>query len=165
MKLDQSAMNRQQPPCPANEYYQAHVALLLESYERLLHRPLLDVAGTSELSWQVYFGDFALLSHDTQAVPLFNYANKVALDLFELSWEELIVMPSRLSAEQPNQEERQRLLARVTKDGYIDDYSGVRISKNGKRFLIQRAVVWNIHDQLGNYYGQAACFKDWVRLS
>ena len=70
-------------------------------------------------------------------------------------------MPSRLSAEQPNQEERQRLLARVAEDGYIDDYSGVRISKNGKRFLIQRAVVWNVVDEKGKFHGQAACFKDW----
>jgi len=157
-------MNRQLSPCAANDYLQSHVALLMESYEALLHRPLCDIADARETGRQVYFADFALLSHGTQADPVFNYANKAALDLFELSWEDLIVMPSRLSAEQPNQAERQRLLTRVTEDGYIDDYSGVRVSKQGKRFLIQRAVVWNVHDKQGRYYGQAAYFKDWVYL-
>lgn len=158
-------MNTPQPPCPANEYHQAHVVLLLESFQQLLGRPLLEISSLTSLGQQVFFTDFALLSHDTQGDPIFNYANKTALDLFELSWPELIAMPSRRSAEPVNREERERLLARVSSDGYIDDYSGVRISKNGKRFLIQRAVVWNVVDRQGRYYGQAATFKDWEWLS
>jgi hypothetical protein len=73
-------------------------------------------------------------------------------------------MPSRLSAEPVNQQERERLLAKVTAQGFIDDYAGVRISKTGKRFLIQGAVVWNVVDEHGVYHGQAAWFKDWTWL-
>lgn len=156
-------MIMQQPPSEANEYYKTHAALLFDSYQRLLKRPLMETNPLA-LGQQAFYADFALLSHNTQSDPIFNYANKTALKLFELSWADLIVLPSRLSAEQPNREERQRLLARVTADGYIDDYSGIRISKNGKRFMIQRAVVWNVIDRQGRYCGQAACFKDWTWL-
>ena len=41
-------------------------------------------------------------------------------------------------------EERARLLETVARRGFIDDYSGVRISKTGRRFRIIRATVWNL---------------------
>ncbi len=162
--MTETAKHLKQPPNEANRYHQAHVALLLNSFERLLHRPLLKADTDSELGRQAFFADFVLLSHDTQDDPVFNYANKTGLGLFELSWQDLIEMPSRLSAEPVNRQERERLLTKVGQNGYIDDYSGVRISKNGKRFLIRQAVVWNVIDSQGEYRGQAACFKDWIRL-
>ena len=58
-------------------------------------------------------------------------------------------MPSRLTAEAPDRAERARLLAEVTARGFIDDYSGVRISHTGPRFQIQRATVWNLTDDQG----------------
>ena len=72
--------------------------------------------------------------------------------------------PSRKSAEPINREERQRLLDRVTSHGYIDDYSGIRISSSGKRFLIENAIVWDLVDHLGGYHGQAAVFDKWSFL-
>jgi hypothetical protein len=74
-------------------------------------------------------------------------------------------MPSRLTAEDKIREERAALMKRVTEYGYIDDYSGVRISKSGKRFLIEQATVWNLMDSEGVYHGQAALFSDWIPLS
>lgn len=59
-------------------------------------------------------------------------------------------MPSRLTAEAPNRAERARLLAEVTARGFIEDYSGRRISHTGQRFLIERATVWNLTDAEGN---------------
>jgi len=158
-------MNLKQAPSEANQFHQAHVHLLLESYLRLLKRPLIDRSDTQELGRVVFNADFVLLSHNIDADPLFDYANRMALDLFEMSWNELIGMPSRLSAEPVNREERERLLSRVAADGYIDDYSGVRISKTGKRFLIRQAVVWNVYDEQGRYQGQAASFRDWTPLA
>ena len=38
-----------------------------------------------------------------------------------------------------------RLLAAVTSHGFIDDYSGVRISKSGRRFRIHRDVNFTYH--------------------
>ena len=59
----------------------------------------------------------------------------------------------------PLREERQALLDRVTAQGYIDDYAGIRISAKGRRFRIARAVVWNLVDAGGHCHGQAAMFR------
>lgn len=151
------------PPSPKNNYHHTHALLLLESYQRLLNKPLLDVNG-DHLAERLFHDDFALLSHDTSADPVFNYANQTAMTLFELNWNELIAMPSRYSAEPVNREERERLLAQVTQQGYIKDYAGVRIAGSGRRFLIEQAIVWNVIDNQGHFHGQAACFKHWQFL-
>ncbi len=148
----------------AGKYNEAHIALLLNSYQNLIKRPLIASAGGLPLAQQVFEAEFALVSHNADADPLFNYGNRTALDLFEFSWDEFVGMPSRFSAEPVNRAERERLLAEVNSKGFIDDYSGIRIAKSGKRFLIRQAVVWNVCDTRQNYYGQAACFKDWTLL-
>ena len=56
------------------------------------------------------------------------------------------------------------LLAAVTACGFIDDYSGVRISKTGRRFKIARATVWNLLTEDGRPGGQAAMFNEWEFL-
>ena len=76
-----------------------------------------------------------------------------------MAWAEFTRTPSRLTAEAPNREERARLLAAVTAHGFIDDYSGIRIAKTGRRFRIAQATVWNLLDETGNYSGQAALFS------
>lgn len=43
-------------------------------------------------------------------------------------------------------------------EGYIDDYAGVRITADGRRFAIAGATVWNLIDGDGTLHGQAACF-------
>jgi hypothetical protein len=107
---------------------------------------------------------YAVVSHDTQPDPIFNYGNRLALQLFEMTWKDFTALPSRLSAEPMLQEERERLLAGVSERGYIDDYTGVRISATGKRFLIRNAIVWNLLDERGNPCGQAALLKNWQPL-
>ena len=147
-----------EPPCHANNYYETHITFLLRSYQSLLNKPLLTPHSGQSIGQQIFAAEFALLSHNTDPDPLFNYGNRLALELFEFSWSEFIGMPSRFSAEAPLREERDHLLATVAAKGFIDDYKGVRITKSGKRFLIQQAVVWNVYDPDGNFYGQAACF-------
>ncbi|MEI7612916.1 MAG: MEKHLA domain-containing protein, partial [Betaproteobacteria bacterium] len=90
--------------------------------------------------------------------------NRMALEVFAMDFASFTRLPSRYSAEPVNREERARLLERVTRDGFIDDYSGVRISAKGQRFRIAQAVVWNLLDQEGEIYGQAATFDQWVAL-
>jgi hypothetical protein len=72
--------------------------------------------------------------------------------------------PSRLTAEAPDREERARLLEIVTRRGFIDDYSGIRVSKTGRRFRISRATVWNLLTEDGRPCGQAARFDKWEFL-
>ena len=72
--------------------------------------------------------------------------------------------PSRYTAEPIHRDERTDLLARTTRDGYVDDYRGIRISSTGRRFQIDQATVWNLIDQQAAYAGQAATFSDWRPL-
>lgn len=75
-----------------------------------------------------------------------------------MSFSEFVCLPSRLSAEPIEQQARLRILERVTKLGFVDDYSGMRISGNNRRFMIRNATVWNLVDAAGVYHGQAAMF-------
>ncbi|NBV75601.1 MAG: MEKHLA domain-containing protein [Methylococcaceae bacterium] len=138
-----------------------HALLIVQSYERLLGQPLLTPKHDLSLSEQLFLAEFAVLSHNSAADPVFNYANRQALALFELNETQLTQMPSRLSAEPVNQQQREALLDQVRSQGYISNYSGVRISRTGKRFRIHQAVVWNLVDENGCYQGQAACFSEW----
>jgi hypothetical protein len=92
------------------------------------------------------------------------YKNQTTLHLFEMDWETFTRLPSRQSAEPLLREERERLLQAVTQQGYIDHYTGVRISGTGRRFLISNALVWNLRDAAGNYAGQAAFFDHWQSM-
>lgn len=131
-------------------------------YRRLTGRDLVDPAlSDPDAARAMFQAPFVLLCHDTREDPVFNYGNLTALGLFELDWERLTRMPSRLSAEAPDRAERARLLAAVSERGFIDDYSGVRISATGRRFRIARATVWNLFDDEGRLAGQAATFADW----
>jgi hypothetical protein len=115
-----------------------------------------------EFSEKLFHAPFVVVSHGTEADPVLNYGNAAALALWETSWEELTRTPSRLTAEAPNREERAKLLEIVTHHGFIDDYSGVRISKSGRRFRISRATVWNLLTTDGKPCGQAAMFDEWT---
>ena len=150
-------------PLPAREngYLAAHVALLLSSLHRWTGRHLVEPGlSDEEQARRIFDAPFALLSHDAGSDPILNYANRTGLRIFELTWDDLIVMPSRLTAEAPERDERARLLAEVSAKGFLDNYSGVRVTKNGRRFRIERATVWNLVDENGARRGQAATFSD-----
>ena len=133
--------------------------LITQSFDRMVGTPLVP-SGKSP-HWLYNDAPFVLLSHNRQSDPRFVYANRAAQSCFGYSWEEFITLPSRLSAEEPNRAERQRLLDAVTANGFIDDYRGVRIAKSGRRFWIEKAIVWQVVDNHGRLLGQAATFSTW----
>ena len=141
-----------------------HVSRLLQSYLRWTGRELIPPGGPQERAKALFYQPFVVLSHGTQPDPVLNYGNQAALDLWEMTWEEFTDMPSRLTAEPVNREDRERLLEEVKNYGYIDTYRGVRISGSGRRFLIERGTVWNIVDENNKYAGQAATFSRWTYL-
>ena len=143
----------------------AHATNLARSLKHWTGRELMPgVSDPAERARKVFAAPFALVSHGTEADPVLNYGNGAALALWEMSWEELTRTPSRLTTEAPNREERARLLAEVARRGFIDDYSGIRISKTGRRFRISRATVWNLLLADGRPGGQAAMFDRWEYL-
>jgi hypothetical protein len=148
-----------------NPFVLAQTRLMARSLKRWTGRDLMPGDLLDEgLADQVFHAPFVLVSHGTEDDPVLNYGNQAALALWEMSWAELTRTPSRLTAEAPNREERARLLGAVTARGYIDDYSGVRISQTGRRFRIRQAVVWNLVGDGEEPRGQAAMFAQWEFL-
>jgi hypothetical protein len=142
-----------------------HIRLLRTSYQHWTGKSLIEPnLGDEDAVRFLDLAPFAVVSHDTQPDPIFNYGNKLALQLFEMDWKAWTALPSRLSAEQLIQVERERLLETVGKHGHIEDYNGIRISSSGKRFMILAATVWNMLDEDGKLYGQAALIKQWQYL-
>ncbi len=152
-------------PSEPNAFLPKHVRLLRTSLRRLTGTELCDPSmDDRQAARAVFFAPFVVVSHDTAADPVFNYANLAALGLFGMTWEEFTSLPSRKSAETPDRAERARLLEEVARDGCIRNYSGVRIAKSGLRFRIENATVWNLADDDGAPRGQAAMFADWQRF-
>ncbi|APT33279.1 MEKHLA domain-containing protein [Methylobacterium phyllosphaerae] len=133
-------------------------ALLTGSYARRLGESL--VPAGADAAWLYAAAPFAVLAHDGGADPHFVYGNRAAQACFGYAWDELIGLPSRLSAEAPERAARQSLLDAVTRDGYSRGYRGLRIAKDGRRFWIDQAVVWQL-DRDGTNMGQAATFSAW----
>jgi len=143
----------------------SHVQLLLDSFARLLGRELISRQGSAEAQAERLFqAPFVVVSHGTEADPILNYGNAAALALWEMDLATLTRTPSRLTAEPVHRDERARLLERTRRDGYVDDYAGIRISSTGRRFRIEQAIVWNLVDAAGMHRGQAATFDRWTPL-
>lgn len=138
---------------------------LVDSHRHWTSRDLVAAtADDQELAAALFTAPFVLVAHGTEADPRLSYGNATALALWEMTWEEFIGTPSRLTAEAPDREARARLLAEVTRNGFIADYAGVRISRTGRRFRIAEATVWNLVGADGLPAGQAAWFRRWEFL-
>jgi hypothetical protein len=143
----------------------AQTNLILSSYKHWLGKDLVP----SELSQEekvkaLYEAPFVVVSHGTEADPIFNYANLCAQKLWEVSWNDFIQMPSKKSVEASLRDDRSQLLNSLKNSGYSNDYRGTRISSSGTRFDIIDACVFNLIDEHGNYKGQAATFENWEFL-
>lgn len=139
--------------------------ILLDSYHRWVGEQLIARVGSvADQAQALFHAPIVVVSHGTQADPILNYGNALALQLWEVDIPTLLAMPSRLTAEPMHRDERARLLERTTRDGYVNDYRGIRISSTGKRFLIEQATVWNLVDADGSRVGQAATFASWTPL-
>lgn len=156
--------------CPAFLFYvmndvQSHVRLLFESYLRVTGRVLWNDSWSglddAQLEKAVTAAPCVIASHGTEDDPILNYGNLAAINLWETNWEEFTQMPSRLTAEPLERSERERLLDEVTTNGFIDNYSGIRVTTTGKRFIIRAATVWNVLDSEHSYLGQAVIFSNW----
>lgn len=139
--------------------------ILLNSYRQFLDEELISRNGLDEDQSRAMFeAPFVVVSHGTQDDPILNYGNEVALNLWEMDIKTLLQTPSRMTAEPVHRDERARLLERTLRDGFVDDYRGIRIASSGRRFLIEKAIVWNLVNDAGDRVGQAATFSDWVFL-
>lgn len=152
-------------PCDENRYFGEHAELIRFSFESLLERPFpITDSFDTPFSTRLYYASSAVLTHDGNETPMFTYANRTAQNLFEMSFEEITQIPSSHSAEPDHRAARGKALQEVAEKGFITNYSGIRISKSGKRFRIVDAVVWNLVDMDKQNRGQAVIFHKWQYL-
>ncbi|MEM6839545.1 MAG: MEKHLA domain-containing protein [Cyanobacteria bacterium P01_C01_bin.120] len=137
---------------------------LANSYRHWRNQDLVTIKNGKTVALSLFEAPCAIVSHGTQTDPIFNYANRCALKLWEMDWDIFTQLPSRLSAEPMHREERANMLAQLDTQGFVDDYQGIRISSQGKRFYIKQATIWNVIDDTGNSIGQAATFQNWTFL-
>ena len=143
----------------------SHAQCLVRSYKKWTGRDLLPGdLSPQELSAKLFDAPFVVVSHGTQADPILNYGNRAALALWETSWDEFTRTPSRLTAEPSKREERAKVMEAVTRQGFFENYSGIRVSKTGRRFQISRVTIWNLISETGRPEGQAAAFSEWKFL-
>jgi hypothetical protein len=143
---------------------QAWVALLLLSHRQAFGRPLWAGAESGrdgrQSAQEIFTASATVLAHDGGADPCFIYANRAALTLWRRRWHGMVGMPSRLSAAPEARGERKAALQRAQQAAIVDD-SGERIDSNGRRFRIDSARLWTIHDADGKPCAQAATFDRW----
>lgn len=134
---------------------------ILDSHRDRVGSELVERSGSAEEdALRLRELDAVVLSHDGGDDPVFVYANNAAAALWRMSIEELIGMPSRLSAPPERREERAGMLADAASTGVLRGYSGERIAKDGTRFVIEDATLWTV-DGYPDRPGQAVVFSRW----
>lgn len=137
------------------------VGWILDTYRRAWHRPLLaglDGATPLQAAQEVFAAATVVLAHDGGADPQLVYANAAALRLWRRPWDQMVGMPSRLTAEPQERRERAAALAKARQCSALRGYSGIRIDSQGGRFALRGARIWSVGT------GQASAFDDWYRL-
>jgi hypothetical protein len=138
---------------------------LLDSHRHWTGRDLIERIGKVDAQAdRLFHSPLVVVSHGAEADPLLNYGNQAALDLWAMTWEQLVQTPSRLTAEPVNRAEREGMLEQARAQGYFDSYRGVRVTSTGRRFLVENALIWNVVDAEGKPVGQAATFSQWTWL-
>lgn len=142
----------------------AVVAMVLSGHCRAFGTPLLPLRGGANprlAAQELFAADRAVLAHDGAADPRLIYANSSALRLWRRRWEEMVGLPSRLTAEQAERQERAQALARAQQHEALQGYGGIRVDSAGRRFRIEGARLWTLRDGQGQTQGQAASFGSW----
>ncbi len=139
---------------PESALNDPRLALICESYHRLTGKVLVERFDPLAM-WNE---NRAIVAHGPEADPVFFYGNRMALQCFAMDFETFARLPSRLSAEPMARIARAALLEQVARQGYVDNYRGVRIASSGERFTIADGTVWNLVDARGACHGQAATF-------
>jgi MEKHLA domain len=139
---------------------ESFLAALVRDHARLLGVPLVrpELSSAAQQAWLYAEAPFCVLAHDATDDPRFVFANAMAQRCFDARWDELVGMPSRLSAGPADRDERERLLLGVQRDGFVRGYRGLRVTRSGRQFWIEDVTVWNVYGLDGARIGQAATY-------
>ena len=95
--------------------------------------------------------------------PKFTFANPAALALFGYNESEFIGLPSKLSAGPEDRSEREVMMKQAALDGYILNYNGIRVKKNGEMFWIKNGIIFNLKEG-DTVIGQAAIIPTFAEI-
>ena len=148
-------------PAPENNYQAAFVARVADAFVRVTGKNLITEATLDPMALgkSAWAGDFALLTHRGDERATLNYGNRFALGLWEMDWSSFIATPSGDTAPHNASTARDLLMEKVSKDNFVTGYEGERISRSGRRFLIEDVTVWRLLDEQGQSFGMAAFFR------
>jgi hypothetical protein len=139
--------------------------LILASHRRAWGKPLVAGSGAHccrrQAAQELFSAATVVLAHDGAEDPRLIYANRAALTLWRRRWQQMVGMPSRLTAEPAERQARAAVLARARRSEAIDGYGGIRIDSTGRRFQIEAARLWTLRDGSEHACGQAAAFSSW----
>ncbi len=141
------------------------VACLLVSYRQAFGHHLLSVEKSQSslrlLSQELFAFSNPVMAHDSSQENLINYANSSALQLWACKWDQLVGKPSCLTAPVDQRKSRAFVLENALRRGSAVGYSGIRVDRLGRKFLIYNALIWTIWNENGDALGQAASFSNW----
>lgn len=119
--------------------------------------------GPLDIDQALMTSSSVILCHDGTSDPHFIFANHAAAALWRMEIEDLVGMPSRLSAPPQMRADRAQALAQAAIDGVLIGYSGERVAADGSRFVIVDATLWTV-DLPKGLLGQAVVFDTWHEL-
>lgn len=122
------------------------------------------------LEWLNNQAPYAILAHNNKEIPNFIYANQFAVSCFKYTEDEILSLPSYLSAAPDNQAERNKILDQVQANNIAFNYNGMRLTKFNESFAINDGVIWKVFEN-DEVIGQAALFwlsdqqkPDWWKI-
>eukprot|EP00798_Chlamydomonas_sp_ICE-L_P008217 gene8217-1483_t len=122
---------------------------LVTSYSKQFGTFLMDEIELEELPKLLYEAPFACVAHDRapkeNEEPIFTYANRAALELWDAKWEELVEMTSTSST-----------------GGFDAGEGGWRVSSQGRKFKALNPKVVTIDDWGGATIGEALIFDKFL---
>ena len=71
----------------------------------------------------------------------------------------LLGLPSSATTLPDDRPQRTAAFEMVRRRGWVDDYSGIRVDRNGRRFEIVRGTIWEVRDDAGVRVGDAAVLE------
>jgi hypothetical protein len=143
-------------PAQANAWQDDYIKRVAGSFMRVTGAPLLQSQTPGQGAW---LGDFALLTHRGDDDGTLNYGNQFALNLWECGWEDFIGLPSAVTAPPEDRPSRAVAMQKVAQDNFVRGYSGRRISRKGRLFIIEDGIIWRLLDETGEAFGIGAWFK------
>lgn len=128
--------------------------------------PLAADTPPRQLAQALFVSPLVVLAHDGSPLdqgegPRLIYANRAALNLWQRPWNQMVGLPSRLTAAPAERSSRQTALISAQQQQALTGYGGIRIDSSGRRFQINNARLWSLGDGTDGTCGQAACFSSW----